>query len=176
MILASSFFEEADYQVHLHHQALNLQGTLFGIKMGEDTEWMMKSMACMGADNGLYDDAVNIFEHLAYGSLETSKLRPAAARYFLYAGICFLAKADITAAKDALRRYASWDPLILDSSEYKCLDKLINACETRDEKAFRLAVIGYNRGRKTIDDWEIRTLTTVQKAFKLVKVEETDLE
>lgn len=83
-----------------------------------------------------YKRAIAIYEQVAMSSLESTLLKYSVNDYFLRAGLCHLATANVTAARAAVDRYKSLDLNFGSTREGTFLDAITTACEDMDPDSF----------------------------------------
>ncbi|KAH3766053.1 soluble NSF attachment protein alpha [Pelomyxa schiedti] len=91
-----------------------------------------------------YDRAIELFEKVGTGFLETNLLKWSAKSHFTMAVICQMAKGDTVAARRALEKYTQLDAMFSSSRECKLLTSLIEACENHDVDSFTTATAEYD--------------------------------
>ncbi|XP_014238821.1 alpha-soluble NSF attachment protein isoform X2 [Trichogramma pretiosum] len=108
-----------------------------------------------------YEKAIQIYEQVAMGSLESSLLKYSAKEYFLRASLCHLC-VDVLNAQHALERYKEQCPAFQDSREYKFIKTLIENLEEQNLEGYTEAVKEYDSISR-LDQWYTTMLLRIKK-------------
>jgi alpha-soluble NSF attachment protein len=105
-----------------------------------------------------FDEAITVFENAANNALDDKLLTWGAKDYLFKASVCQLAKIkdfeeELPDVKITIDGYKDMDVKFPDSRECVLIDKLINACEEKDVKAFKSALRDYDSITK-LDAWK----------------------
>ncbi|PNF40615.1 Alpha-soluble NSF attachment protein [Cryptotermes secundus] len=108
-----------------------------------------------------YDKAIQIYEQVAFSSLESSLLKYSCKGYFFRAALCHLC-VDVLNAQHALEHYQELYPAFQDSREYKLLRVLIDHMEEQNVDGFTEAVKDYDSISR-LDQWYTTILLRIKK-------------
>jgi len=122
-------------------------------------------VALFSAQLERYDKAIELYEQVASGSIDNNLLKWSVKEYFLRAGLCHLAKADIVSAERALERYQDMDATFSSQRECKFLQELVNAYKGYDVEAFTGAVVEFDSISK-LDSWKTSILLKIKNSIK----------
>jgi len=85
--------------------------------------------------------------------------------YFLKAGICHLASADLVATQRALDSYMELDPGFAQTREFKLLGDLKEAVEQGDQESFSDKLFQFDQMSK-LDKWKTKILLRIKDAIE----------
>ncbi|KAK4871670.1 hypothetical protein RN001_015794 [Aquatica leii] len=108
-----------------------------------------------------YQKAIEIYEQVAFSSLESSLLKYSAKEYLFRAALCHLC-VDLLNAQHALEQYTQMYPAFQDSREYKLLQTLMEHLEEQNVDAFTDAVKEYDSIAR-LDNWYTVILLRIKK-------------
>ncbi|GAA6031277.1 hypothetical protein JCM8097_005580 [Rhodosporidiobolus ruineniae] len=119
------------------------------IYMNEDAQasanGCLKEAAELAAQIGDYQRAVQHFEQVASQSLASALTRYGVKEYYLKAGLCWLATADVVSTKRAIDSYCNADPSFATTRECKFLNAIADAFDGGDAEAFTAEVAEFDR-------------------------------
>ena len=105
-----------------------------------------------------YDRAIAIYEQIAYGSSDNNQ------DWFLRAGLCQLANADVPAARRDLDGYLEFDDSFSSKPEAKFLEKLVTSCENSNCDTFTRVIREYDSD-STLDQWITSILLRIKRSI-----------
>lgn len=92
-----------------------------------------------------FERAIDIYDKLGKGCLESNLLKFNAKIYFIKCSICHLANGDSVGAAGAMQRYNSLDYTLEQSREGKFVDSLIKSVENMDPESFATSCFEYDK-------------------------------
>ncbi|RMZ90313.1 hypothetical protein DV736_g2460, partial [Chaetothyriales sp. CBS 134916] len=122
-------------------------------------------VAELAALEGDYARAIAKFEAVAKSSLNNNLMRWSVKEYFLKAGICHLAAADLVATKRALEQYRDLDNSFVQTRENLLLTDLLTAVEEGDQDAFSDKLLQYDQLSR-LDKWKTTLLLKVKNGIE----------
>jgi len=122
-------------------------------------------VALFSAQLERYEKAIELYEQIATQSIDNNLLKWSVKDYFLRAGLCHLAKADVVATERALQRYEEMDATFASQRECKLLHSLLEAVKNSDVEAFTNAVVEFD-SISPLDSWKTSILLKVKNAIK----------
>jgi alpha-soluble NSF attachment protein len=118
-------------------------------------------VADIAALEGDYYKAIEHYEKVAALSINNNLMRYSVKEYFLKAGICHLATADMVAVNRALEKYRDMDPTFPSNREHQLLVDLAAAIEAGDQEQFTDKLFQYDQMSK-LDKWKTTILVRVK--------------
>eukprot|EP01013_Petalomonas_cantuscygni_P024191 TRINITY_DN45783_c0_g1_i1.p2 TRINITY_DN45783_c0_g1~~TRINITY_DN45783_c0_g1_i1.p2 ORF type:complete len:305 (-),score=67.04 TRINITY_DN45783_c0_g1_i1:350-1264(-) len=139
-------------------------------RTSESNDCQLKSARLRAGRLHQYGEAAGIFERVGNAVLDTPIGKFAAKDHFFSAAICRLAAAKgddrdeaLSAARDAVDRYTTLDPMFAGSREEKLCRALVDAFEEGDPEAVSAAAAEYDNVKR-LDPWTAGVLCTVKEA------------
>ncbi|GAA5866926.1 hypothetical protein JCM8547_003919 [Rhodosporidiobolus lusitaniae] len=123
-----------------------------------------KEAAELAAQLGQYPRAVGHFERVASQSLSSALTRYGVKEYYLKAGLCWLATADVVSTKRAIDSYCNADPSFATTRECKFLNAIADAFDAGDAEAFTAEVAEFDRLLK-LDSGKTQLLLTIKRSI-----------
>jgi len=122
-------------------------------------------VALFSAQLERYDKAIELYEKVAAASIDNNLIKWSVKDYFLRAGLCHLATADMVAARRAIERYQDMDVTFSSQRECKLLVDLLTACENLDAELFTNSTKEYDSISK-LDAWKVSILLKIKSCIK----------
>lgn len=122
-------------------------------------------VADIAALNDDYYKAIENYEKVASSAVNNNLMRYSVKEYFLKAGICHLATADLVSAKRAVEKYTEMDPTFASQKEFALLSDLTECVENQDGEAFGEKLYLYDQVSK-LDKWKTTMLLKVKKTIE----------
>ncbi|KAI1855176.1 hypothetical protein JX265_006682 [Neoarthrinium moseri] len=130
--------------------------------------WLkVADIAALEAD---YYKAISNYEKVAAQSINNNLMRYSVKDYFLKAGICHLASADMVATDRALEKYRDMDPTFASNREHQLLVDLSDAVKNGSQDEFTDRLFQFDQMSK-LDKWKTTILVRVKNA---IQAEEED--
>ncbi|BGP18114.1 hypothetical protein JCM10213_004217 [Rhodosporidiobolus nylandii] len=123
-----------------------------------------KDSAELAAQLGQYPRAVALFERVASQSLSSALTRYGVKEYYLKAGLCWLATADVVSTKRAIDSYCNQDPSFATTRECKFLNAIADAFDQGDAEAFTGEVAEFDRLTR-LDQLKTQLLLTIKRGI-----------
>lgn len=112
-------------------------------------------VAQFSAQTESYTEAIDLYEQVAFASLDSNLLKWSVKDYFLRAGLCHICAGDIVAAEKALDKYDNMDATFSSTREFSLLKNIIDSVKTGDVAEFTNQVADYDAVSK-LDSWKKR--------------------
>ncbi|ERF75783.1 vesicular-fusion protein sec17 [Endocarpon pusillum Z07020] len=122
-------------------------------------------VADLAALEGDYAKACQLFESVAKSSLNSNLMRWSVKDYFLKAGICHLASADLVATNRALQNYRDLDSSFVQTREHMLLQDLAEAVEKGEQELFADKLFQFDQLSK-LDKWKTTLLLKVKNGIE----------
>jgi len=122
-------------------------------------------VALFSAQLERYDKAIQLYEQIAFASIDNNLLKWSVKDYLFRAGLCHLAKGDVVSAERALEKYTDTDATFSSQRECKFLQDVVTACKDYDVDAFTAAVVEFDSISK-LDAWKTSVLLKIKKSIK----------
>ncbi|GAA5937560.1 alpha-soluble NSF attachment protein SEC17 [Sporobolomyces koalae] len=144
-------------------EAFESAGDLYGSEdASASANQCFKEAAELAARVEDYPRAVGHFERVASQSLGSALTKYGVKEYYLKAGLCWLATADVVSTKRAIDGYCLNDPTFATTRECQLLNAISEAFDAGDAENFTLAVADYDRLNK-LDNWKTTILLTIKR-------------
>ena len=98
---------------------------------------------------------------MAQASIANNLMKYSVKDYFLKAGICHLATADMVSAQRALDKYRDMDPTFTSTREHQLLVDLSETIQAGEPEKFSEVLFAYDRMSK-LDSWKTTLLLRIK--------------
>jgi len=122
-------------------------------------------VAQFSAQNGKYDEAIDVYEKVARASVDNNLLRWSVKDYLFRAGLCSICKGDAITAEKALDKYDNIDATFESTREGKLLRAIVAAFKENDVETFTNVVFEYDTISK-LDNWKTTILLKIKNMMK----------
>lgn len=121
-------------------------------------------VAAYAAQLEQYTKAINLYEQIGMGSIDSPLLKYSVKEYFFKSVLCHFCLGGSIDAKQALEKYQGLFPAFGDSRECKLVNKLVQAFDDQSADAFAEAVANYDSISR-IDQWLTTILLRIKKSI-----------
>jgi len=171
--IAEVFEENADFENACAHYQTAAE--YFGSEdQKSSANQCVVKLAHLKATMEKYDEAIEDFERAASAAVDDRLLKWGAKEYLFKSLMCYMAKMDgeeedLSEVRNKISEYKDMDVHFGDSLECKLIEKLTDACEQKDVKAYTINLRDFDKIQK-LDTWK----TTIFLKIK-DKIKEVDL-